>query len=82
MNKEDLLKLVEDNADISKAEIISIVVGLITTGVALSKEAKESKDKVLLGLVLAIVLVQSIVLLVLIIWLMSNWKVHFFGIEH
>lgn len=70
MNKEDILKLVEDSSDISKAEIISIVVGLITTGVALSKEVKESKDKLMLGLVLAIVMVQSAVLLVLIIWIM------------
>lgn len=70
MNKESLLKLVEDNSDISKAEIISIVVGLITTGIALSKETKDKKDKLLLGAVLAIVLVQSIVLLVLVIWLM------------
>lgn len=62
MNREELQKLLEDHASMSKTEMMSLAVGLITTVLAIAKESKAKKDRLFLGVLLALVTAQCFIL--------------------
>lgn len=69
MNKEDIAKLIEDHADIGKGEVAAVIIGLITTAIAIGRETKEKKYRVFLWALGIVVTVQCLMLLFILIYL-------------
>lgn len=62
MTKEELVKLIEEQAELGKTEVAALLIGIFSAAIAIGKEAKDKKERLLFVAILVLIGLQGVMI--------------------